>query len=93
MAADGWKPIHSARAERRSMNQALYEMDSDSRAIVLRTLAGVCSHRDWNLLAAPVRTSITGRSLKRSSALRGGEAALVARTVWMQESYALAKLG
>ena len=46
-----------ARAERRSMNEAPYEMDSDSRAIVLRTLAEVCSHRGWNLLAAHVRTN------------------------------------
>ena len=39
------------------MNQAPYEMDSDSRVIVLRTLAEVCSHRGWNLLAAHVRTN------------------------------------
>ena len=32
-------------------------MDSESRAIVLRTLAEVCSHRGWNLLAAHVRTN------------------------------------
>ncbi len=41
-----------ALAERGSMNQAPYEMDSDSRAIVLRALAEVCSHRGWNLLVS-----------------------------------------
>ena len=46
-----------ARVERRSMNQRPYEMDSDSRAIVLQTLAEVCSHRAWNLLAAHVRAN------------------------------------
>lgn len=46
-----------ARAERRSMNQRPYEMDGDSRAIVLQTLGEVCSHRGWNLLAAHVRTN------------------------------------
>jgi REP element-mobilizing transposase RayT len=45
------------RAERRSMNQRPYELDSDSRAVVLQTLAEVCSYRGWNLLAAHVRTN------------------------------------
>ena len=39
------------------MNEPPYEMDSDGRAIVLQTLAEVCSHRGWNLLAAHVRTN------------------------------------
>jgi len=43
-------------AERRSMDQPPYEMDSESCAIVLQALAEVCSHRGWNLLAAHVRT-------------------------------------
>jgi REP element-mobilizing transposase RayT len=46
-----------AGAERRSMNQPPYEMDSESRAIVLQALAEVCSHRGWNLLAGHVRTN------------------------------------
>jgi REP element-mobilizing transposase RayT len=46
-----------ARAERRSMSQPPYEMDSKSRSIVLQTLPEVCSHRGWNLLAAHVRTN------------------------------------
>jgi REP element-mobilizing transposase RayT len=32
-------------------------MDRDSRAIVLQTLAEVCLHRGWGLLAAHVRTN------------------------------------
>jgi REP element-mobilizing transposase RayT len=39
------------------MNHSPYEMDSDQRAIVLKTLAEVCSHRRWSLLAAHVRTN------------------------------------
>jgi len=39
------------------MNQPPYEMDTESRAIVLQKLAEVCSHRGWNLLAAHVRTN------------------------------------
>ena len=46
-----------ARAERRSMKQGPFQMDAGCRAIVLRTLAEVCSHRGWNLLAAQVRTN------------------------------------
>jgi len=38
------------------MNQPPYEMDSESRAIVLQAPAEVCSDRGWNLLAAHVRT-------------------------------------
>jgi REP element-mobilizing transposase RayT len=44
-------------AERRSMNQPLYELGCHSRAIVLETLREVCLHRGWNLLAAHVRTN------------------------------------
>ena len=52
------EPIDSALARNvASMNQALYEMDSDSRVIVLRTLAGVRSQRGWNLLSAHVWTN------------------------------------
>lgn len=57
----GGRPLEAgpqrARAARRSMNQQPYEMASESRAIVLQTLAEVCSHRGWNLLAAHVRTN------------------------------------
>jgi hypothetical protein len=44
-----------ARAERRSMNQATYELDLNSRTTVLQTLP--VSRRDWDLLAAHVRTN------------------------------------
>ena len=46
-----------AAAERRSMNQPPYEMDGDSRAVVLRALEEVCRHRAWSLLAAHVRSN------------------------------------
>ena len=35
----------------------VYELDGDSRAVVLPALGEVCSHRGWNLLAAQVRTN------------------------------------
>ena len=44
-------------AERLRMSWAPYEMDGDRRAIVLQTVAEVCSHRGWGLLAAHVRTN------------------------------------
>jgi REP element-mobilizing transposase RayT len=44
-------------AERRSMDQPPYAMDSESRVVVLHALAEVCSHRGWNLLAAHVRSN------------------------------------
>jgi REP element-mobilizing transposase RayT len=44
-------------AERRSMNQPPYELDSHCRSAVLETLRQVCLHRGWNLLAAHVRSS------------------------------------
>jgi REP element-mobilizing transposase RayT len=46
-----------AGAERRSMVQPPYAMDSESRVVVLHALAEVCSHRGWNLLAAHVRSN------------------------------------
>lgn len=46
-----------AQAERRSMPEAAYEMDSQSRQIVLQVLTEVCVQRGWNLLAAHVRTN------------------------------------
>jgi REP element-mobilizing transposase RayT len=46
-----------AAAERRSMNQPPYELDGDSRAVVLQALEEVCWHRGWNLLAAHVRSN------------------------------------
>ena len=46
-----------AAAERRSMNQSPYELDPDSRAVVLQALKQVCRYRGWNLLAAHVRSN------------------------------------
>lgn len=46
-----------AAAERHSMKQPPYELDGDSRAVVLETLAEVCCHRGWSLLAAHVRSN------------------------------------
>jgi REP element-mobilizing transposase RayT len=46
-----------AAAERRGMNQPPFELDSDSRAVVLETLQKVCLYRGWNLFAAHVRSS------------------------------------
>ena len=46
-----------AAVERRRMNQPAYELDRDSRTVVLQTLQEVCLYRGWNLLAAPVRSS------------------------------------
>jgi REP element-mobilizing transposase RayT len=46
-----------AAAERHSMNQSIYELDGDRRAVVLETLWQVCWNRGWNLLAAHVRSS------------------------------------
>ena len=39
------------------MTQAPYLLGCDSRAAVLEALRGVCSHGQWNLLAAHVRTN------------------------------------
>ena len=44
-------------AERQSMDQAPYLLDSDSRAVVLQALREVCMHRGWGLLAAHVRSN------------------------------------
>ncbi|MFN7933734.1 MAG: transposase [Bryobacteraceae bacterium] len=46
-----------AGAERDRMDQTPYVMGGRSRAVVLQTLAEVCSHRGWSLLAAHVRTN------------------------------------
>ncbi len=46
-----------AAAERRRMHQPPYELDNDSRAVVLQALQEVCLHRGWTLLAAHVRSS------------------------------------
>lgn len=46
-----------ADAERRSMQEVPYELDSRSREVVLRALTEVCAQRGWNLLAAHVRTN------------------------------------
>lgn len=43
--------------ERRRMDQAPYLLDADRRVVVLEALREVCSHRDWGLLAAHVRTN------------------------------------
>jgi REP element-mobilizing transposase RayT len=39
------------------MNQPPYELDSGSRRVVLESLQEVCGHRNWNLLAAHVRSN------------------------------------
>lgn len=39
------------------MIQAPYLLDQASRAIVLKSIGEVCSHRAWTLLAAHVRTN------------------------------------
>ncbi len=39
------------------MDQAPYYLDGDRRAAVMCALRGVCSYREWNLLAAHVRTN------------------------------------
>jgi len=39
------------------MNHPPYELDGDSRAVVLQVLKEVCRHRGWNLLAAHVRSN------------------------------------
>ncbi|PWU05020.1 MAG: hypothetical protein C5B51_15770 [Terriglobia bacterium] len=44
-------------AECRSMKQPSYELDQDSRTVVLKTLQEVCGHRGWNLIAAHVRSN------------------------------------
>lgn len=44
-------------AERLSMAQPPYELDSESRPVVLEALRQVCLQRGWNLLAAHVRSS------------------------------------
>jgi REP element-mobilizing transposase RayT len=44
-------------AERRRMNQAPYQVDRDSRMVVLDALREVCLHRGWSLLAAHVRST------------------------------------
>ena len=62
-----------ARVERRSRNQPPYEMDSDSRAVVPQALAEVCSHRGWNLLAAPVRTNHAHVVIEAGSPAREGD--------------------
>jgi hypothetical protein len=44
-------------AERRRMVQPAYELDSDSRAVVLQAIVEVCRHRGRNLSAAHVRSN------------------------------------
>ena len=44
-------------AESRSMIQAPYSLDQESRPVVLHALREVCLHRGWSLLAAHVRTN------------------------------------
>ncbi len=39
------------------MKQAPYLLDRERRAVVLEALRNVCLYRDWNLLAAHVRTN------------------------------------
>src|SRR5512145_533878 len=46
-----------AEAERRNRKQTPYELNSDSRTVVLKTLREVCRHRGWNLFAAHVRSN------------------------------------
>lgn len=44
-------------AERQSMAQSPYVLDSEGRAAVLASVKEVCVHRGWGLLAAHVRTN------------------------------------
>jgi REP element-mobilizing transposase RayT len=44
-------------AEIQQMDQVPYPLDPQRRATVLETLQQLCSHRDWILLAAHVRTN------------------------------------
>lgn len=44
-------------AELRRMNHPAYELDKESRPVVLETIQQVCKHRGWNLLAAHVRSN------------------------------------
>ena len=43
--------------ERKRMDQEPYRLDRDGRATVLDSIKEVCLHRNWNLLAAHVRTN------------------------------------
>ena len=45
-----------AEAERRNMDQQAYVIDHESRTTVLQAVVEVCSHRQWILLAAHVRS-------------------------------------
>jgi REP element-mobilizing transposase RayT len=46
-----------ASAERASMIQAPYLLDTEGRAVVLQALRDVCVHRRWTLIGAHVRTN------------------------------------
>ncbi len=46
-----------AEAERERMDQAAYSLDQIRRTAVLEAIQDVCTHRDWGLLAAHVRSS------------------------------------
>ncbi len=45
------------RHEKEIMDQPPYELDAPRRRIVLDTIIEVCQYRDWDLLAAHVRTN------------------------------------
>jgi len=49
-------PVEEQRARRRMLQPAYY-LDEEPRQIVLEALQQVCSHRQWTLLAAHVRTN------------------------------------
>ena len=49
-------PVAEQRARKR-MLQPAYHLDAERRQIVLEALQQVCSHRQWTLLAAHVRTN------------------------------------
>ena len=44
-------------SSRRRMQDASFELSRDEASIVLTTLREVCAYRQWNLLAAHVRTT------------------------------------
>ncbi len=49
--------VERAAAKREQMDQQPYCLDRERRVIVLNALREVCLHRNWNLLAAHVRTN------------------------------------
>ena len=46
-----------AAAVRRTLSNPPYQLDPEQRAVVLKAIVQVCSHRAWTLLAAHVRST------------------------------------